>query len=63
MDYLWHLLSIALPGIMDEFGYSKTAMGAVLTALFTAYAFGQFVNGQLGDRFGARRFITLGVIV
>jgi len=56
-------MSIALPGIMDEFGYSKTAMGAVLTALFAAYAFGQFVNGQLGDRFGARRFITLGVIV
>ena len=56
-------MSIALPGIMDEFGYSKTAMGAVLTALFAAYAFGQFVNGQLGDKFGARRFITVGLVM
>lgn len=56
-------MSIALPGIMGEFDYSKTAMGAVLTALFAAYAFGQFVNGQLGDKFGGRRFITVGLVM
>ncbi|MFC1935022.1 MFS transporter [Chloroflexota bacterium] len=55
-------MSIALPLIMEEFGYSRTAMGAVLTALFAFYAFGQFVNGQLGDKFGSRKFITIGLV-
>jgi len=54
-------MSIAIPGIIDEFGFSKTEMGTVLTALFIAYAFGQFVNGQLGDKFGARKLITIGI--
>jgi len=56
-------MSIAVPGIMDEFGYSKTAMGGIMTALLIAYAAGQFINGQLGDKFGARKLITLGILV
>jgi len=56
-------MSIAIPGIMDEYGYTKTTMGLILTALFGAYAFGQFVNGQLGDRFGGRIMVSLGLIL
>lgn len=56
-------MSIAVPGILEEYGLTKTAMGAVLTALFFAYAVGQFINGQLGDKFGARRLITFGAII
>ncbi len=56
-------LSIALPGIMQEFGYSRTEVGLIGTALFVAYALGQFVNGQLGDKLGARKLITLGIFV
>ncbi|MBU0581099.1 MAG: MFS transporter [Candidatus Margulisbacteria bacterium] len=56
-------MSVALPGIMGEYGISKTAMGGVLTALFTMYAIGQFVNGQLADKFGARKLISIGIIV
>lgn len=55
-------MSIALPGIMEEFNLSKTVMGGVLTALFTMYAIGQFVNGQLGDKVGARRLLFIGII-
>lgn len=55
-------MSVAIPGIIEEFGISKTQMGLVLTALFAAYAFGQFVNGQLGDKFGARKLVTFGLI-
>ncbi len=55
-------MSIAIPGIMEEFGYSKTLMGGILTCLFAAYAIGQFINGQLGDKFGARKFISLGLL-
>ncbi len=54
--------SVAIPGIIQEYGISKTEIGAVLTALFFAYAIGQFVNGQLGDRFGARKLVTFGLI-
>jgi OPA family glycerol-3-phosphate transporter-like MFS transporter len=32
--------SIAIPGIMKEFGWSKTQLGAIGTALFWAYAAG-----------------------
>ena len=56
-------MSIAIPGIMEEFGYTKTIMGGVLAALFGAYAFGQFVNGQLGDKFGGRIMVSLGLIL
>ncbi len=55
-------ISVAIPGIMKEFGYSKTMMGTVLTSLFITYAVGQFINGQLGDKVGARRLISLGLL-
>jgi len=56
-------MSIAIPGIMKEFGYSKTVMGGLLTCLFITYAIGQFINGQLGDKFGARKLISFGLLV
>jgi len=55
-------ISVAMPGIMAEFGISKTAMGGVLTALFIVYAIGQFVNGQLGDKFNTRYFVSIGIL-
>lgn len=54
--------SVAIPGIMDEFGYTRTAVGGIATALFGAYAIGQFINGQLGDKFGGRILIVTGLI-
>jgi sugar phosphate permease len=54
--------SVAIPKIIDEYGFSKTEVGIVATSLLLAYAVGQFINGQLGDKFKARRMITLGLI-
>ena len=54
-------MSVAIPGILEEFNISKTAIGWVLTALFFAYAAGQFINGQLGDRFNAKKVIAVGL--
>jgi OPA family glycerol-3-phosphate transporter-like MFS transporter len=54
-------ISLALPGIMGEFGLTKTEMGLVLSAFFATYAIGQLVNGQLGDKFGARKLIAAGL--
>ncbi len=56
-------ISIAKIGIIDEYGISTTVMGLIGTVFFLAYALGQFVNGFLGDKVGARRFITLGLII
>lgn len=55
-------LSVAIPGMMEEYGISKTEIGAVLTALFAMYAVGQFVNGQIGNHFNSRNFITVSLI-
>ncbi len=56
-------ISIAKPYLMSEYTISATVMGLVGTTFFLAYAFGQFVNGFLGDKVGPRRFIAIGLIV
>lgn len=55
-------MSLAMPGIMAEFGFSKTTMGAIATSLFVAYAVGQLVNGQLVDRLGGRLLLAVGAV-
>ena len=54
-------MAVALPGIMEAFGYSKTDVGMIGSAFFVAYGIGQFFNGQLGDKLGARRMIPVGI--
>jgi len=49
--------SIAIPGIMKEFGWSKTQLGAIGTALFWAYAAGQFIHGQFAERFSSKHYL------
>ena len=55
-------ISVAIPGMLHEFGISKTVMGLVLSALFFAYAAGQFINGQLGDKFGTKKLVATGLL-
>lgn len=50
--------SVAQPLILEEFGWTKAAIGLIPTVYAFTYAIGQFVNGQLGERFGARRMMT-----
>lgn len=56
-------MSVAIPGITQDLGITKTQMGAVLSALFFAYAAGQFINGQLGDNFSAKKLVLIGLVV
>lgn len=55
-------LGVALPGLQAEFGYTKTQLGTVLMGLKLAYGVGQFVNGQLAERFSPRKLLALGLL-
>ena len=55
-------LGVALPGIQDELGYTKSQLGTVLMALKLAYGVGQFINGQLAERLPPRRLLALGLL-
>ncbi len=55
-------LSVAMPAMMQEFSWSRTDMGVILSSLFFMYAAGQFINGQLGDKLNSRIIIAVGLI-
>ncbi len=55
--------SVAMPGLMLEFGLTKTQLGTVLAAFFAAYAIGQLINGQIGSHLNSRYYISLGLIL
>jgi sugar phosphate permease len=55
-------LGVALPGLGAELGYSKAQLGTVLMALKLAYASGQFINGQLAERFSPRKLLAAGLL-
>lgn len=50
----------AIPGMIEELGLTKVQLGWCGAAMLWSYAIGQAVNGQLADRFGGRRLMSLG---
>lgn len=50
-------ISFAAPGIADEFGITRSALGFVLAAELIGMGLGSVVLGGLSDRFGRRRMI------
>jgi predicted MFS family arabinose efflux permease len=62
-NYIVRMAFSALLGpIMTEFGLSYTRAAVLATGFFYAYAFMQFPAGLLGDRFGRRRVLALGLV-
>jgi MFS transporter, OPA family, glycerol-3-phosphate transporter len=55
-------MPVAGKSLQKEFLWTESDFGMVLTALTIMYAVGQFVNGQLADRFGTRVIATLGAL-
>ena len=58
-----HSFGFAIPGIEEELGISKTTLGWVSAALLWSYAVGQSINGNLGDKFGGRRMMSVGALL
>lgn len=49
----------AIPGIQQELGISKATLGWASALMLWAYAVGQSINGNLGDKYGGRRLMSL----
>lgn len=54
-------LGVALPGLQEELGYSKSQLGTVLMSLKLAYGVGQLINGQLAEHWRPRTLLALGM--
>ena len=55
-------LSVVKSRLHDTLGLSTTALGEIDTLYLACYALGMFVSGTIGDRIGARRLLTLGML-
>lgn len=53
----------ASKALSDELGLTATQVGWIGSAVLICYGIGQAINGNLGDRFGARRLMTLGALL
>jgi MFS transporter, OPA family, glycerol-3-phosphate transporter len=53
----------AIPGIQKELGLSKETLGWASAAMLWAYAVGQSINGNLGDKFGGRTMMFTGAVL
>lgn len=52
----------AIPGIEEELGIDKATLGWINAAGLWMYAIGQAINGNLGDKFGGRKMMSLGAV-
>lgn len=50
----------ALNAINRDLGLSMEQLGYVSMAMLLVYGIGQFINGNLGDKFGGRKMMTIG---
>ena len=56
-------ISTAMPDMQASLDFTKSQVGLISTGFFWAYALGQLINGQLGDRISPRRFVLIGMLV
>ncbi|MDY0002703.1 MAG: MFS transporter [Polyangia bacterium] len=55
--------AVAQPLIESEFGWDSAQVGTIPSIYALFYAIGQFINGQLGERFGARKMMTAALAI
>lgn len=55
-----HNYGWAFPYMQAELGLTYGQLGVFSMVLLLCYGIGQFVNGNLGDKFGGRKMVTIG---
>ena len=74
-NFFWHLwssyaiyyfgrvnLSFIIPVLLATQGLTKYSLGLVASGFFFAYAIGQFLHGQISERFNPFTYIAIGLI-
>lgn len=56
-------ISVALPSMSAELGYSNTELGLLGSTLYLTYAIGKFINGIIADRSNVKMFLPTALIV
>src|SRR5688572_14908167 len=56
-------ISVALPVMQKDLGYTKAQLGIILTAGGVVYGVSKFANGFLGDRSNPRYFMAAGLLL
>ena len=57
-----NLLGAVTPQMVEQGVYTKEAIGEISALYFMLYAFGQLINGVIGDKVKARYMISFGLI-
>jgi ACS family glucarate transporter-like MFS transporter len=55
-------MNVAAKYVQQEFSLSDIQIGSLLSAFVLGYALFQAAGGWLGDRFGARRVLTVAIV-
>lgn len=55
--------SFAMPGLEQDLGVTKPMLGNCLAAGGIVYGISKFLNGFIGDRVNARRFLSFGMLM
>lgn len=56
-------ISIAMPKLITDLGYSKTELGIIGSVFYIVYAIAKFTNGVLCDKSNPRYFMALGLFM
>ena len=57
------MLGLAAPSLLKEWGIDRTALGSVFALGFVGMAVGTLTSGWVGDRFGRRGALIIGVAI
>ncbi|MBS9766692.1 MAG: MFS transporter [Flavobacteriaceae bacterium] len=55
--------SLAIPHLVEDFGFTKGDLGVVLSMNAIAYGFAKFIMASISDRSNAQRFLPLGLVL
>ncbi len=56
-------ITVAIPGVMAEFGYTMTDFGWILTLSSLMYGLSKFTSGIISDRSNPRYFMAVGLML